>query len=68
MFKGLVSIPKLEALHRRMCDWLDERGAKVNAVYYCLHEKTQPPCDCRKPEPGMLLQAALEHEIDMPNS
>lgn len=66
--KGLVSIPELEALHQRMRAWLFEYGAVINAIYYCPHEKTQPPCNCRKPEPGMLLQAAREHQIDMANS
>lgn len=66
--KGLTGIPELEALHRRMLAWLAEHGANIDAVYYCPHEKTTPPCDCRKPEPGMLLQAALEHDIDMPHS
>jgi D-glycero-D-manno-heptose 1,7-bisphosphate phosphatase len=66
--KGLVSIPELEALHLRMLTWLAERGAIIDAVYYCPHEKTQPPCDCRKPEPGMLMQAAREHHIDLASS
>ncbi len=66
--KGLLSIPDLEVLHRRMRDWLAERGARIDAVYYCPHEKTTPPCDCRKPEPGMLVQAARDHGIDMPSS
>jgi len=66
--KGLIDIPQLEALHRRMCDWLAEHGGVIDAVYYCPHEKTIPPCDCRKPQPGMLLQAAGEHNIDMARS
>jgi len=66
--KGLINIPELEALHRRMLVWLAERGAAIDAVYYCPHEKTNPPCDCRKPEAGMLLQAAREHDIDLSNS
>lgn len=66
--KGLISVSELEALHQRMQHWLAERGAVIDAIYYCPHEKTQPPCDCRKPAPGMLLQAAREHQIDLPNS
>lgn len=66
--KGLVSIPELEALHVHMLEWLADRGAVIDAVYYCPHEKTQPPCDCRKPAPGLLLKAAREHQIDLANS
>jgi D-glycero-D-manno-heptose 1,7-bisphosphate phosphatase len=62
--KGLITIPELECLHRRICDELARTGAVVDAVYYCPHEK-QPRCSCRKPAPGMLLEAACDHRIDL---
>lgn len=62
--KGLISIVELEAMHRRMCEYLASRGASVDAVYYCPHE-LQPPCECRKPSPGMLFEAARAHNIDL---
>jgi D-glycero-D-manno-heptose 1,7-bisphosphate phosphatase len=62
--KGLISAAALEAIHRRMCDELARRGARIDAVYYCPHEE-YPPCVCRKPAPGMLFTAAQEHEIDL---
>src|SRR5258708_7720423 len=36
--------------------------AEITQVYYWPHEK-HPPCNCRKPAPGMLLTAARAHEI-----
>ncbi len=33
-------------------------------MYFCPHE-TEPACDCRKPAPGMLFQAAKDHQIDL---
>jgi D-glycero-D-manno-heptose 1,7-bisphosphate phosphatase len=63
--KGLLTVRKLEAMHRRMRNWLASQGATVDGIYYCPHEKTKPPCSCRKPAPGMLLTAAGEHEIDL---
>jgi histidinol-phosphate phosphatase family protein len=62
--KGLITIPELEFLHRRMCDELAHAGAKIDDIYYCPHE-LRPPCACRKPEPGMLLEAARAHDIDL---
>jgi D-glycero-D-manno-heptose 1,7-bisphosphate phosphatase len=62
--KGLITIADLEALHRRMCEAVASHGAKIDAIYYCPHE-TQPPCRCRKPQPGMLLKAARDHNIDL---
>ena len=62
--KGLITIFELEVLHRRMCEAVANHGAKIDAIYYCPHE-TQPPCRCRKPQPGMLLDAARDHDIDL---
>jgi D-glycero-D-manno-heptose 1,7-bisphosphate phosphatase len=65
--KGLITTFDLEVLHRRMCETVASYGAKIDAIYYCPHEK-QPPCRCRKPQPGMLLEAAREHDIDLSTS
>jgi D-glycero-D-manno-heptose 1,7-bisphosphate phosphatase len=62
--KGLLSIAELESIHRRMRGELTAAGARLDAVYYCPHEK-EPACNCRKPAPGMLLKAAKEHQIDL---
>jgi len=61
--KGLVSDAEVAQLHRRMTELLAKRGAKIDAVYCCPHE-LDAACKCRKPSPGMLLDAAREHDID----
>jgi len=63
--KGLISIPELEGLHRRLTETLAQQGGIIDAIYYCPHEKTNPPCLCRKPAAGMLLDAAKDHRIDL---
>jgi D-glycero-D-manno-heptose 1,7-bisphosphate phosphatase len=65
--KGLVTTAALQAMHGRMCQRLLRSGARIDAVYYCPHEK-YPPCECRKPQPGMLLKAARIHGIDLGQS
>jgi D-glycero-D-manno-heptose 1,7-bisphosphate phosphatase len=65
--KGLVTARELESMHERMCAALARAGATIDAVYYCPHE-VQPPCSCRKPKPGLLLDAARAHDIDLPAS
>ena len=65
--KGLLTSIQLDSLHQRMCSELAAMGAKIDGVYYCPHEE-QPPCSCRKPEPGMLFAAAGEHQIDFSSS
>ena len=65
--KGLLTASELDSMHQRMCSELATMGAKVDGVYYCPHEE-QPPCSCRKPEPGMLFAAADEHRVDLASS
>lgn len=61
-------------VHARLVDELAAQGATLDAIYYCPHHPTagEPPyradCECRKPRPGMLLQAAAEHDIDLASS
>lgn len=65
--KGLITAVELEEIHERMCRALADSGAIIDAVYYCPHD-SQPACRCRKPAPGMLLQAARVYDIDLPAS
>jgi D-glycero-D-manno-heptose 1,7-bisphosphate phosphatase len=65
--KGLLTVEELNSLHQRMCSELTAEGAKIDGVYYCPHEE-DPPCSCRKPEPGMLFVAAGEHDVDLGSS
>src|SRR5258708_15767421 len=62
--KGLLTASQLESIHNRMCQELAAAGAVITKVYYSPHEK-QPPCGCREPAPGMLLNAARTHEINL---
>ncbi|HTA24103.1 MAG TPA: HAD family hydrolase [Terriglobales bacterium] len=65
--KGLLTVCELDSLHQRLRNELGALGAKIDEIYYCPHEE-QPPCSCRKPEPGMLFTAASEHQIDLNSS
>jgi D-glycero-D-manno-heptose 1,7-bisphosphate phosphatase len=62
--KGLVSQRGLESLHRRMWEELFREEKGFDGVYYCPHD-ADPPCGCRKPQPGMLLAAAEDWGIDL---
>ena len=60
-----------EKIKEKMKVDLAKDGAKVEAEYYCLHhpeakiDKYHIICECRKPKPGMILQASKEHNIDL---
>lgn len=62
--KGLVTVAHLEKMHQQLSDFLAQAGAAIDGIYYCPHE-TEPPCNCRKPAPGMLLDAARSRSIDL---
>lgn len=62
--KGLMTVADLEKMHQRMSDSLARAGATIDGIYYCPHEM-EPSCNCRKPLPGMLLDAARSRGIEL---
>jgi len=62
--KGLLTEDSLKAIHQQMSHHLEQQGAKIDAIYYCPHE-LEPPCRCRKPAPGMLVDAASSLNFDL---
>ncbi len=62
--RGLVSRETVECIHTKMRRLLrDEYGLALLDVLYCPHDPGE--CACRKPLPGMLLEAARRHGIDL---
>lgn len=72
--KGKYTHTLLDATHAKMELDLAQVGAQIDGIYYCLHhpdavlEAYRAHCDCRKPRPGLLLQAAQEWQIDLKQS
>jgi len=62
--RGLFTEEDLEDIHNRMLDELRSSGAHIDAIYHCPHDVDEG-CGCRKPEPGMILRAAKDHDIDL---
>ena len=65
--RGLTSAGAVEDIHRRMVAEITAAGGRIDKIIYCPHRPDEK-CTCRKPEPGMLLQAAREMNIDLANS
>lgn len=69
-----VSKESFEEVTQTILDNIKKQGAHIDAGYYCLHhpfaalEEYKKDCDCRKPKPGLILQAAKEHDIDLSKS
>jgi len=65
--KGLLTIRDLESLHKRLSAQLAADGATIDGFYCCPHD-FESSCNCRKPAPGMLLEAAKSDRIDLVSS
>lgn len=72
--KGKVSPAELLAVHDRVLELLEAEGVKLAASQICMHHEQgvlpelAGPCRCRKPAPGMLLDAAAALGIDLGRS
>ncbi len=65
--RGLISLQTAEDVNRKLVETIRENNGQVDQVYMCPHHPADG-CDCRKPQPGMILQAARELDLDLPHS
>ncbi|MBI3812210.1 MAG: D-glycero-beta-D-manno-heptose 1,7-bisphosphate 7-phosphatase [Nitrospirae bacterium] len=72
--RGYFSEDHVRRVNDRLTALLKAEGAELDGIYYCPHHPTKgtgaytQSCRCRKPEPGMLLQAASDQPIDLGRS
>jgi D-glycero-D-manno-heptose 1,7-bisphosphate phosphatase len=65
--RGFFKEDLVGIVHARLEEMLHEAGARLDGVYYCPHGHSGT-CTCRKPQPGMLLRAEKELDIDLSRS
>jgi D-glycero-D-manno-heptose 1,7-bisphosphate phosphatase len=65
--RGIVSLEEAMRINQQVVDEVAVRGGRIDATYMCPHNPGEG-CRCRKPEPGMLLQAAAELDLDLTRS
>lgn len=71
--RGLITLNQLEAVHTKLKNLLLQDAVKLDAIYYCPHHPNHPyegitNCNCRKPEPGLILKAITDFDIDVASS
>jgi D-glycero-D-manno-heptose 1,7-bisphosphate phosphatase len=72
--RGVVPEAFVGEAHRYIADRMEAGGARIDAFYYCRHHpeafdvSLRGPCDCRKPQPGLLQRAAADLGIDLRRS
>lgn len=65
--RGLITIQTAEEINQRLAESLQRNGGHIDAIYMCPH-RPEDSCECRKPKPGLLLQAADEMSLDLTRS
>jgi histidinol-phosphate phosphatase family protein len=65
--RGYFSIADYEATEQRLNELLAERGAHIDATYYCPHAP-EDKCRCRKPDTLLFERAADDLHIDLPSA
>ena len=76
--RGETTIEELNEIHNKMETLLGDEGAYLDAIYYCPHHphkgyegeipELKIECECRKPKPGLILQAANDYNINLEES
>jgi D-glycero-D-manno-heptose 1,7-bisphosphate phosphatase len=65
--RGLISLQTANEINQKLVDVIQSQGGHVDAIYLCPHHPEEG-CLCRKPKPGLLLQAAEELSLDLSRS
>ena len=69
--RGLLTPAQLDEIHAELAEQLAAQGARLDALYSCPHHPSaglgeyRVECECRKPRPGLVLQAARELGLDL---
>lgn len=76
--RGEVTYTELQEIHNKMETILGKDGAYLDGIYFCPHhpdkgfkgevKELKINCNCRKPNPGLLLQAASDFNINLEQS
>lgn len=73
--RGYYTQKDMEHLHAYMAEEIRKAGGQIDGFYFCPHHPTKGvipeltvACNCRKPKPGMILQALADHDLDREGS
>jgi len=67
--RGIISENEMMELGDFIENLLSEKGVQITKSYYCPHHpKFTAECDCRKPKPGLFLEAIKEFDVDLEKS
>ncbi len=62
--RKMATTETLDAIFDKLKTGVKAVGGKIDDIFYCPHDP-KDNCDCRKPKPGMILDAVQKHGIDL---
>ncbi len=62
--KGEYTEDDVKIVHDYFLQLMFDNAIHITDIYYCPHHNAISDCSCRKPKPGMILQAIKEHGVD----
>jgi len=65
--RGLITLEAALEINRRVIDHIQAMGGRIDGTWMCPHAP-EANCSCRKPKPGLLLQAASAMNLDLSRS
>lgn len=65
--RGIISLEAVYEINNRLLKVIEQTGGCIDGIFVCPHAP-KDNCDCRKPKPGLILQAADELRLDLMNS
>lgn len=65
--RGIITYDAAVEINERLLEVINQTGGRIDDFYICPHAP-QDNCDCRKPKPGLILQAAKDYNLDLSQS
>jgi D-glycero-D-manno-heptose 1,7-bisphosphate phosphatase len=65
--RGLIPLKTAQEINEKLIAALRLHGVRIDSIFMCPHAP-HDQCDCRKPKPGLILQAAQAFAIDLSQS
>lgn len=65
--RGIISLEAVHEVNIRLVRVIEQTGGRIDGIYICPHAP-KDNCDCRKPKPGLVLQATDDLSLDLKDS
>jgi len=65
--RGIMAMSTALEINQRLVETIAQHGGRIDGVFICPHAPREK-CDCRKPKPGLIQQAAAALMLDLPRS